>query len=89
MKLILKNIFTNRNTCYYLWFALPRANKLKVKVFSGVELHYRDLFHGKIYELLQNLTSGIKKNDKRKKEIFRWIFLGGLLLFVTFPVFTQ
>ena len=57
MKLILKNIFTNRNTCYYLWFALPRANKLK--------------------------------NDKRKKEIFRWIFLGGLLLFVTFPVFTQ
>lgn len=29
------------------------------------------------------------KNDKRKKEIFRWIFLGGLLLFVTFPVFTQ
>lgn len=27
------------------------------------------------------------KNDKRKKEIFRWIFLGGLLLFVTFPVF--
>ena len=55
MKLILKNIFTNRNTCYYLWFALPRANKLKVKVFSGVELHYRDLFHGKIYELLQNL----------------------------------
>lgn len=29
------------------------------------------------------------KNDKRKKEIFRWIFLGGLLLFVTFPAFTQ
>ena len=27
------------------------------------------------------------KNDKRKKEIFRWIFLGGLLLFVTFPVY--
>lgn len=69
MKLILKNIFTNRNTCYYLWFALPRANKLKVKVFSGVELHYRDLFHGKIYELLQNLTSGIKRrmiNEKKK-----------------------
>ena len=55
-----KNIFTDRNTFYYLWVALPRANKLKVKVFSGVELHYRDLFHGKIYELLQNLTSGIK-----------------------------
>ena len=55
-----KNIFTNRNTCYYLWFALQRANKLKLKVFSGVELHYRDLFHGKIYELLQKLTSGIK-----------------------------
>ena len=30
-----------------------------------------------------------KEADKRKKEIFRWIFLGGLLLFVTFPVFTQ
>ena len=29
------------------------------------------------------------KNDERKKEFFRWIFLGELLLFVTFPVFTQ
>lgn len=29
------------------------------------------------------------KNDKRKKEIFRWIFLGGLLLFVTFPLFLR
>ena len=39
---------------------LPIANKLKVEVFSEVELHYRDLFHGKIYEVLLNLTSGIK-----------------------------
>ena len=29
------------------------------------------------------------KNDERKKEFFRWIFLGEILLFVTFPVFTQ
>ena len=29
MKLILKNIFTNRNTCYYLWFALPKADTEK------------------------------------------------------------
>lgn len=33
---------------------------LKWKFFSEVELHYRDLFHGKIYEVLLNLTSGIK-----------------------------
>ena len=26
---------------------------------------------------------------KRDYKIFRWIFLGGLLLFVTFPVITQ
>ena len=39
-----------------------------MEVFSEVELHYRDLFHGKIYEVLLNLTSGIKwrmMNEKR------------------------
>ena len=41
-------------------YGLHYQELINLKVFSGVELHYRDLFHGKIYELLQKLTSGIK-----------------------------
>lgn len=32
----------------------------KVEIFSGVELHYRDIFYDKIYEVLVNLTPGVK-----------------------------
>lgn len=32
----------------------------KVEVFSGAELHYRDIFYGKIYEVQVNLTPGVK-----------------------------
>lgn len=37
--------------------ALPRP---KVEIFAGAELHYRDIFFGKIYEVLLNVTPGIK-----------------------------
>lgn len=33
-----------------------------VEIFMGAELHYRDLFWNKIYELLVNLTPGMKWN---------------------------
>ena len=34
----------------------------KVEVFAGAELHYRDIFYGKIYEVLVNVTPGLKWN---------------------------
>lgn len=34
----------------------------KVELFAGAELHYRDIFYGKIYEVLVNLTPGVKWN---------------------------
>ena len=56
-----KSIFDKSKYLLLLMVCITNeSNKLKVKVFPGVELHYRDLFHGKIYELLQKLTSGIK-----------------------------
>lgn len=35
-------------------------NLPKVKIFAGAELHYRDLFYTKMYEVLVNLTPGMK-----------------------------
>lgn len=32
----------------------------KVDIFMGADLHYRDIFHNKVYEVLVNLTPGIK-----------------------------
>ena len=32
----------------------------KVEIFAGAELHYRDIFYGKIYEVLVNVTPGVK-----------------------------
>lgn len=32
----------------------------RVDMFIGGELHYRDLFHNKVYEALVNLTPGVK-----------------------------
>lgn len=32
----------------------------KIDLFVGADLHYRDIFYGKIYEVLLNLTPGIK-----------------------------
>ena len=34
----------------------------KWKFFAGAELHYRDIFYGKIYEVLVNVTPGLKWN---------------------------
>lgn len=32
----------------------------KVELFAGAELHYRDIFYTKMYEVLVNLTPGLK-----------------------------
>lgn len=32
----------------------------KIEIFAGAELHYRDIFYGKIYEVLVNVTPGVK-----------------------------
>lgn len=34
--------------------------KPKVELFAGAELYYRDLFHNKVYEVLVNVTPGVK-----------------------------
>lgn len=31
-----------------------------VELFAGAELHYRDIFYTKMYEVLVNLTPGVK-----------------------------
>lgn len=36
------------------------AENTRVDVFMGAELHYRDIFHNKVYEVLVNLTPGVK-----------------------------
>ena len=59
--------------------------------FTGCGSEEMDYNNPDVDLFVKQLKAGTykMKNDKRKKEIFRWIFLGGLLLFVTFPVFTQ
>lgn len=32
----------------------------KVEIFAGAELHYRDIFYTKMYDVLVNLTPGVK-----------------------------
>lgn len=47
----------------------------KVEIFTGAELHYRDLFYGKIYEVLVNLTPGVKWNMGRQ-----WMLTGQAII---------
>lgn len=36
------------------------ASATRVDVFAGVDFNYRDIYHNKVYELLINLTPGVK-----------------------------
>lgn len=47
----------------------------KVEIFTGAELHYRDLFYGKIYEVLVNFTPGVKWNMGRQ-----WMLAGQAII---------
>lgn len=40
--------------------------KPSVEIFAGAELHHRDLFYGDVYEVLVNLTPGVKWNLGRQ-----------------------
>lgn len=37
-----------------------RSSKTRVDLFMGVDFNYRDIFHNKVYEILLNLTPGVK-----------------------------
>ena len=39
---------------------LAAQEKARVDIFMGAELHYRDIFYDKLYEVLVNLTPGVK-----------------------------
>ena len=62
-------------SCISIWLfmALPSLHaqesaapvQPRVDFFAGAELHYRDLFYGDVYELLVNLTPGVKWNMGR------------------------
>lgn len=36
------------------------TTQTKVDLFAGVDFHFRDIFHNKVYEVLLNLTPGVK-----------------------------
>lgn len=40
--------------------AQEKTSLPRVEIFAGAELHYRDLFYTKMYEVLLNLTPGVK-----------------------------
>lgn len=40
--------------------AQEKTSLSRVEIFAGAELHYRDLFYTKMYEVLLNLTPGVK-----------------------------
>ena len=75
-----------KKTLLMLWMAV-----CLIVSFAGCSSEEMDYNNPDVDLFVKQLKAGTykMKNDKRKKEIFRWIFLGGLLLFVTFPVFTQ
>lgn len=56
----------NRALLLYLTMIFPlvgwtqSAQEAKVDLLMGAELNYRDLFHNKVYEVLVNLTPGVK-----------------------------
>lgn len=49
--------------------AQPIVRSGEVDVFMGVDLNYRDIFYDKPYELLVNLTPGVKWNMGRQWQV--------------------
>ena len=42
-------------------YAFPQSDiRPKVEIFAGAELHYRDIFYTRMYDVLVNLTPGVK-----------------------------
>ena len=42
--------------------ANAQSSQPKVELFAGAELHYRDIFYNRMYDVLVNLTPGVKWN---------------------------
>ena len=47
----------------------PLASEGSVDLFMGVDLNYRDLLHNKVYEVLVNLTPGVKWHLGRQWQV--------------------
>lgn len=50
-------------------------SKPKLEIFAGAELHYRDIFYNKMYEVLVNLTPGVKWNMGNQ-----WMLVGQAII---------
>lgn len=55
--------------------AQPAVRSGEVDVFMGVDLNYRDIFLSKPYELLVNLTPGVKWNMGRQWQVAAQVLL--------------
>lgn len=55
--------------------AQPTVRSGEVDVFMGVDLNYRDIFLSKPYELLVNLTPGVKWNMGRQWQVAAQVLL--------------
>lgn len=59
--------------CFLLWGmegkAQPTVRSGEVDIFMGVDLNYRDIMFSKPYELLVNLTPGVKWNMGRQWQV--------------------
>lgn len=55
--------------------AQPTVRSDEVDVFMGVDLNYRDIFLSKPYELLVNLTPGVKWNMGRQWQVAAQVLL--------------
>ena len=50
-------------------FSQPTVPAGQVDFFMGVDLNYRDLTHNKVYEVLINLTPGVKWNMGKQWQV--------------------
>lgn len=55
--------------------AQPTVWSGEVDIFMGVDLNYRDIFYEKPYELLVNLTPGVKWNMGRQWQVAAQVLL--------------
>lgn len=55
--------------------AQPTVRSGEVDIFMGVDLNYRDIVFSKPYELLVNLTLGVKWNMGRQWQVAAQVLL--------------
>ena len=52
-----------------------RSNPGEVDIFMGLDFHYRDIFHKRVFDVLLNLTPGVKWNMGRQWELSGQVFI--------------